>query len=1010
MFIWPGIYLGWGNLGKGFENSSINHGLSSISAVLKGKEYPCFCVDMRSFSGWDHFENIIKKQQFDVCLVGFYSVDTKTADTAIRMIKKYFPTKPIIVGGVHLTFNKIDSFSLADTVVWGEGDEVILDLLACYDRGEKLPSFISAPRIKDLDVLPSVDRTLFNSEFEKNNPFLPLLPKPFYTMNFSRGCNYKCRFCLESKNLLWKGQTLRSPEHCISELVSLRMGTKGEIGSLMIHDDNFPSQRAWVEKFIRMWEDNLPRIPWWCQMRGDAICRIADLIPALSKMGMTWCSIGIEGSQKMLDFYNKQETVKDIIDGCEILHKNQINIFGNYIMGSPTETPEDVAELSEILKKIKPEHHSSSTYTAYPGSFLYDYCIEHDLFVGDGSKDSDYYSLVRYPYERKIVGADYNYIRQKQHELSQDRGNLKVYSSPIEQKEIKKKEIPEVNKTSLLSYKVKAKVSIVLLSHNRPGFLSEAINSVLKQTMKEWELIIIDDCSTDPDVGAVLSQAVKDSRIRAFVSNYDVNNISLLWNKAINMSTGQYISLLDDDNRKEPTFCAEMSHYLDTHSKVDAVSCFNRLFHTGDSLHNKSKEIFDAPKRASKEKIRIRNYIDSGCLMFRREVIPMIGWFDERLGTQEDWDFVIRLMYETKGIGILQKPLAEYRWHGENRIYSSNSLGCDDHYTFITKEKKYGQQLSLLLFHQDSSKITLSQNNVLRGVKNALSKIPWLTFESKSVSQLSEITSMFDLVMIFMPFSMDLFHIAAIRNKGYKTITYQCEDPQALGINVERASFVDYVFTNDISAKEELEKIVGKGNCGFCPSVSVDDVDLVFRENVPKKYDVIFYGYAYSSRISFLSTLLPKLKKGTMAIVGGGWENKNMKAVCLGELSEQDSIRVMEESKIVVLLNRQNTDLGGKSFSTKPESVVRGYFECASGSLIMLDNGRNHHEFNGEVIFYSDATDLVKKINYYLSNEEERITIGRKAKTRALFDFTYQKRITNLLNGVRSMCYYHHVH
>jgi len=1008
MFIWPGIYLGWGNLGKGFENSSINHGLSSISAVLKGKGYPCFCVDMRSFSGWDHFEKIIKQQDFDVCLVGFYSVDTGTADTTIRMIKKAFPTKPIIVGGVHLSFNKIDSFSMADTVVWGEGDEVVLDLLQCIEKGEKLPSFVSAPRIKDLDALPMVDRTLFNSEFEKDNPFLPLLLKPFYTVNFSRGCNYKCRFCLESKNLLWKGQTLRSPESCIHELISLRRGTNGEVGSLMIHDDNFPSQRSWVEKFIQLWEGNLPRIPWWCQMRGDAICRIADLIPSLSKMGMTWCSIGIEGSQKMLDFYNKQETVKDIVDGCAILHKNQINIFGNYIMGSPTETPEDVAELSVILKEIKPEHHSSSTYTAYPGSYLFDYCVEHNLFVGDGTKDSDYYSLVRYPYERKIVGADYTYIRKKQHELSQDRGELRKYIE--EKKNPNDRKIVELRTDKFVSGKKEVKVSIILLSHNRPHFLSEAINSVLNQTMKEWELIIIDDCSTDSEVKTVLSQAVKDSRIRAFITNYDVNNISLLWNKAIDISTGKYISLLDDDNKKEPTFCTEMSRYLDTHPKEDAVACFNRLFHSGDSLQNKGKEIFDAPRRVNKEKILKRNYIDSGCLMFRREVLSSIGWFDERLCTQEDWDYVIRLMYESKGIGILQKPLAEYRWHGENRIYTSNALGCEDHYEFITKEKKYGQKLRLLLFHQDSSKITLSQNNVLRGIKNALSKITWLSFEAKSVSQLSEISNGFDLVMIFMPFSIDLFHIAAVSNKGSKIMTYQCEDPQALGVNIERATFVDYVFTNDISAKTELEKVVGKGNCGYCPSISVDDVDLIFRENIPKKYDVIFYGYAYDSRISFLKGLLPKLRKGTMAVVGGGWENRNIRAVCVGELSEQDSIRIMEESKIVVLLNRQKTDLGGKTSSTTPESVVRGYFECASGSLIMLDDGRKHHEFDGEVVFYSDAADLVKKINYYLSNEKERLMIGQKAKSRALKDFTYQKRITNLLNGVRSMRYYYNVH
>ena len=428
MFVWPGIYLGWGSLGTGFENSSINHGLSCISSVLKDKGYDCFLVDMRSFSGWGHFEKIISQQDYDIALVGFHSVDSRTAERVVRFLKKIQPNKPVIVGGVHVTFNRMESFSSADTVIWGEGDDVIVDILEKFESGTPLPKLVSAPRIKDLDRLPNVDRTLFNSEFEKDNPFLPLLVRPFYTVNFSRGCNYKCSFCLESKNLLWKGQVVRSPSNCVEEIYSLLQGTGGDVGSLMIHDDNFPSKRSWLEEFIALWSSCVPRIPWWCQMRADSICKNKDLIGELAKLGMTWCSIGIEGSQRMLDFYNKGETKEQIIEACQILHDNQINIFGNYIMGSPTETEEDIKELSEMLEIIKPEHHSSSTYTSYPGSVLYDFCTENNLFVGDGTSDSDYYSLVRYPYERKIVGVDYDYVRKKQAELSTNRGSLHIYT------------------------------------------------------------------------------------------------------------------------------------------------------------------------------------------------------------------------------------------------------------------------------------------------------------------------------------------------------------------------------------------------------------------------------------------------------------------------------------------------------------------------------------------------------------------------------------------------------
>ena len=425
LFIFPGIYLGWNILGKGFEQSAINHGLCSISALLKSQGYDCFLMDLRSFTGWQHFKDTLINLNFDVVIIGFYSVDQSYADRAIRLIKEHYPDKPVIAGGVHITYNQIKSFSLADCVVWGEGEYVVSHLLNLVKNKKSLPSLISAPIIENLDTLPFIDRGLFNSEYEKNNPIFPLLPIPFYTVNFSRGCPYSCSFCLESKNILWKSYRMRTPESCIEELNTIQKNGE-RIGSLMIHDDLFPP-RSWCDKFIILFRKHCNRIPFFCQMRADWICNNEGLIPDLAKIGLTWVSLGIEGSQKMRDFYNKRLTTDKIIKAAKILHSNKINIFGNYILGSPTETEEDIDELEEIIKVIKPEVHSPSIYTAYPGSKLWDYCVVNNLFVGDGTKEEDHYSLTRFPYERKIKGIDYDFIRKKIGEFTQHRGELKIY-------------------------------------------------------------------------------------------------------------------------------------------------------------------------------------------------------------------------------------------------------------------------------------------------------------------------------------------------------------------------------------------------------------------------------------------------------------------------------------------------------------------------------------------------------------------------------------------------------
>jgi len=406
MFIFPALYMGFNTLGKGFEQSSINHGLSSISAVLKTNGYDCFLIDMRSIKSWEHFSQVIHEQNFDVCLIGFYSVDTTYADSAIKIIKKIHPTKPIIAGGVHITFNQLDSFSLADTVVWGEGDLIVRQLLDNYQKGYGLPNKLIGKSVTDLDSLPFVDRSLFNIECERQHPILPLLPIPFHTINFSRGCPNFCAYCLESKNYLFKKHRWRSPENCIEELLSL-----GNLGSLMWHDDQIPYGK-WIYEFIELWNKKINhRVPIWCQMRADWILRHQDIIPEFAKIGLTWVSLGIEGSQRFLDFYNKKLTVEQIIEASHLLHDNKVNIFGNYIVGSPTETEQDINELEEILKEIKPEWHSSSIYTSYPGSLLYDYIQNNNMWqISDINDKNGHYSLIRYPFERKILGISYDKI------------------------------------------------------------------------------------------------------------------------------------------------------------------------------------------------------------------------------------------------------------------------------------------------------------------------------------------------------------------------------------------------------------------------------------------------------------------------------------------------------------------------------------------------------------------------------------------------------------------------
>ena len=211
---------------------------------------------------------------------------------------------------------------------------------------------------------------------------------------------YVSKNCYES-NISTPRYRLRSPEKCVAEIKSLKAG------SIMFHDDIFP-HKAWCEKFIRLWKEaGIPRIPFWTQMRADQICKSPETIESLAEIGLTWVSLGVESnSQRMLDFLEKGTTIEMNKKAIEILHENNVNCWCNLVFGLPTETKEDIEATIKLLEETRPAFYSLSTYTCYPGSKLYKYCEDNELFT------DDHYSMARYPYERCILGVDYNYLRK----------------------------------------------------------------------------------------------------------------------------------------------------------------------------------------------------------------------------------------------------------------------------------------------------------------------------------------------------------------------------------------------------------------------------------------------------------------------------------------------------------------------------------------------------------------------------------------------------------------------
>lgn len=178
-------------------------------------------------------------------------------------------------------------------------------------------------------------------------------------------------------------------------------------------------------------------------------------------------------------------------------------------------------------------------------------------------------------------------------------------------------------------------VSIVLPTFNRSGPMRAAIQSVLEQTYDEWELLIVDDASTD-GTGAVIEEFAFDPRVRHFA--HDTNKgVAAARNTALRHAEGTYVAYLDSDNTWVPDFLEMMVRHLQKEGARLAYSA-TALVEAGGKNRRSYRGM-----PYSREALRERNYIDCIAVVHERELLELSGPFDESLRRTVDWDLLIRL-------------------------------------------------------------------------------------------------------------------------------------------------------------------------------------------------------------------------------------------------------------------------------------------------------------------------------------------------------------------------------
>ena len=202
-------------------------------------------------------------------------------------------------------------------------------------------------------------------------------------------------------------------------------------------------------------------------------------------------------------------------------------------------------------------------------------------------------------------------------------------------------------------------VSIIMATYNRASLISQAIESVIGQSLIGWELIIADDGSTDNTAEVLREWEAKEPRIR-YLQLPHAGRIAVVSNAALEAARGKYIAILDDDDRWiDAEKLKKQVAFLDEHPEYVACAGGFRIVNQND------KRIADIYKPESDEAMRkvalLANPIANSTAMFRSSLKEH---YDESLQQFADWDFWMRLGQRGKFYNFHELFLAYKMWQG----------------------------------------------------------------------------------------------------------------------------------------------------------------------------------------------------------------------------------------------------------------------------------------------------------------------------------------------------------
>ncbi len=218
-------------------------------------------------------------------------------------------------------------------------------------------------------------------------------------------------------------------------------------------------------------------------------------------------------------------------------------------------------------------------------------------------------------------------------------------------------------------------VSIVIPTYNCAKYIKGAVESILAQSYKDYEIIIVDDGSTTDNTKEVLTPYIEKGLVRYI---YQENSgVSAARNKGIEEAKGKYIAFLDADDLWEPGFLEEFSLFWD---KYDFLMCDNYRAEYDKDNNVINKEIQKRPRDLQENMLYF--LLKQGGIGSPDRVIVKKFFlerngikFDESLPFREDKDFYVQIAKANPKVKIIERPLVTYRIWNYGKVNATRRIG-----------------------------------------------------------------------------------------------------------------------------------------------------------------------------------------------------------------------------------------------------------------------------------------------------------------------------------------------